>query len=144
VLTGLVLAAALAAGAVAFRPRPDRITEEILNRIEEGMSPAETEAVLGGPPGDYRTVSTMMDTDGIPCVIVDIDRSAAAADRYFALDPEGCRVQAAWFGNEGYVQIGFESGTVKDKEFYRTVNRKQSPLDTAVWRARRLWRRWFP
>jgi hypothetical protein len=45
----------VAAGAVVLWPRtPSRITLENCNRIREGMSRAEVEAILG-PPGDYRT-----------------------------------------------------------------------------------------
>jgi hypothetical protein len=52
------LAVVVAAGAWLLWPRQDRITPENLDRIELGMTRAEVEAILGGPPGDYRTVWT--------------------------------------------------------------------------------------
>ena len=62
VLVGLVLAAALvvlaALGLHAYRQKLARdwlIDQEHYERIKLGMSQAEIEAILGGPPGDFRT-----------------------------------------------------------------------------------------
>src|SRR5262245_23034627 len=52
VLAGL--AVVVAAGAVVLWPRADRITLENYDRIRDGMTRAEVEAILG-PPGDQRT-----------------------------------------------------------------------------------------
>ena len=53
VLAGL--AVLVAAGAVVLWPEPpSRITRENFDRVREGMTQAEVEAILG-PPGDYRT-----------------------------------------------------------------------------------------
>src|SRR5947209_4405380 len=35
-------------------PRPSKVTRAAFERIEVGMNQKEVEAVLGGPPGDYR------------------------------------------------------------------------------------------
>jgi hypothetical protein len=48
------LAVVVAVGVVVLWPPEDRITEANLERIKEGMTQAEVEAILG-PPGDYRT-----------------------------------------------------------------------------------------
>src|SRR6516162_2477131 len=53
VLVGL--AVVVAVGAVVLWPQPpSRITRENYDRIREGMSRAEAQAILG-PPGDYTT-----------------------------------------------------------------------------------------
>src|SRR4051794_41142319 len=49
-LLGFVLSALL------FRP-PSSITHENCRRIEPGMRQPDVEAILGGPPGDYRTTA---------------------------------------------------------------------------------------
>ena len=49
---GMVLASGLTA---LLRPRHCPVGREAAGRIVEGMSRAEVHAVLGGPPGDYRT-----------------------------------------------------------------------------------------
>ena len=54
-LVALAVGVVVAAAAVVLWPRPDRITQENCDRIEKGMSQAEVEAILGGPPGDYTT-----------------------------------------------------------------------------------------
>jgi hypothetical protein len=51
------LAVVVAAGAVVLWPQaapPSRVTRENYDCIQEGMTRAEVEAILG-PPGDYRT-----------------------------------------------------------------------------------------
>src|SRR4051812_21014952 len=57
-LVGLALLVAVGlvgAGAVAGLTPWVRIDEETFQRIKRGMSRAEAEALLGGPPGDYAT-----------------------------------------------------------------------------------------
>jgi hypothetical protein len=45
----------LLAWTVLRPPSPaERINSEVYERIEEGMTPAEVEALIGLPPGDYR------------------------------------------------------------------------------------------
>jgi hypothetical protein len=54
-LVGLVAVSAV--GPFVLWPRPNRVTEENFDRIKEGMSLADVEAVLGAP-GDYRSGPT--------------------------------------------------------------------------------------
>jgi hypothetical protein len=61
VLTGVLLAAFVAAESVRFhqrsrwRARCRLIDQEHCLLISRGMSQAEVEAILGGPPGDFTT-----------------------------------------------------------------------------------------
>jgi hypothetical protein len=153
------LAVLVAVGAFVVWPRADRITRENYDRIREGMTRAEVEAILGGPPGDYRTVRTEHAGEGPAAWGGDLDWYAvlcarhAGASGYSPLDsvehpdlPNDARLLGTWFGNEGYVLIVFVSDAVDvdGKDFYRTVNLVKSPFDNLLWRARRLWRKWFP
>jgi hypothetical protein len=45
-------------------PRPSRVTAANFERIKEGMSRAEVEAILG-PPGDYTTGPTFIHFGGL-------------------------------------------------------------------------------
>ncbi len=156
------LAVLLAAGALALRPRSDRITFDNFSRIQEGMSRAEVEAILGGPPGDYRTVQTVYESDHS---WVDVDTIAGYASGHLPLETIGAKVRARWVGNDGYIIIDFESGVVAEPtpfpvyllsttgagepdplpstHFVDTVRWDQYPLDHLLWRAKRQWRRWF-
>ena len=80
-------------------PRPDRITRENYERIRVGMSSAEVEAILGGPPGDYRTVRT---EDEMYPRCFDLDAMAwhVECDRDF----EAYR-EPMWFGNQGIIRV---------------------------------------
>jgi hypothetical protein len=70
----VTLAVGLFAGAAATalvlgRP-PHRVTRKNYERIHNGMTQAEVEALPGGPPGDYRTgrtVSPVPDESGQLC-----------------------------------------------------------------------------
>src|SRR3569623_3514486 len=52
VAAALVLAGVLVA---LLGPRHCTVNREAFGRIEEGMTQAEVRAIMGGPPGDYRT-----------------------------------------------------------------------------------------
>ena len=150
VLAGL--AVVVAAGAFVLWPRPDRITRENYERIRVGMSSAEVEAILGGPPGDYRTVRT---EDEMYPRCFDLDAMAwhVECDRDF----EAYR-EPMWFGNQGIIRVSFKSGFVAElpagleragetlpcKHFDGTVPCMASTLETLLWRAKRQWHRWFP
>lgn len=97
VLYGAVLLGALIASSLCAWQPPPRIGLVDIHRIEVGMSQAEVEAVLGGPPGDYCT--TVKVFFQVAC-----DMSAW---------PEDCR-RARWTSDDGGVDVGFdESGKVK-------------------------------
>jgi hypothetical protein len=119
----LTLAVALlTAGAFVAWPRADRITPENCDRIGEGMTVAEVEAILG-PPGDYRSVPSFA-----PVFSVHYSET----------------IQETWQGNEGCIQVDFLDGRVLPASYYAGVRLEWGPLDVLLWRAERQWRRWFP
>ena len=151
-LTGL--AVVVAAGVWFQWPRQDRITPANLDRIERGMKRAEVEAILGGPPGDYRTVWTdwemNLNEDPFSCASVDRRCWKTGASPY---EPDGLHGESVssgvpvignWFGNDGCIQICFSPVVVDDKDFLPTAKRERGLADNLAWRARRLWHRWFP
>jgi hypothetical protein len=138
------LAVLVAAGAFVSRLRPDRITQENVDRIRAGMTRAEVEAIFSGPPGDYRTVWTK--TADKDFCYGDVDDMAREFGKYteFRADGSSDRYQGDWVGNEGFVGVVFESGVVQFLYSRRTVRIEQSPIDNLLWRAKRQWRKWFP
>jgi hypothetical protein len=139
-----VVAVLVAAGTVLLWPRTDRITEENCERIQLGMGRAEVEALLGGPPGDYRTFRTVScgEPDN-PNELGYLEPDDHASDRYQRgdFDPG---ILGRWFGNDGYIRVEFTPEVVFYKDFIRTRQKDQTFLDNFVWRAKRQWRRWFP
>jgi hypothetical protein len=152
VLAGL--AVVVAAGVVVLWPRPpSRITRENFERIKEGMSRAEVEAILG-PPGDYRTGRGEMDygTEN-EAWMPDTGPDLAGPDfapletnwrRAPGQSPEDPTLRADWMGDSFGIAIAIgQSGSVEEKVGLprRTT---QGPLDNLVWRVKRQWHRWFP
>ena len=130
---------------VVLRPRPpSRITLENCNRIREGLSRAEVEAILG-PPGDYRTgpgetghgsTENMFWTLDSP----DVARGGMHWSNVSQSDPG---LWAIWLSDSATAIIGIDdSGTVVFKR-ERPRRTTQSPLDNFLWRVKRQWHRWF-
>jgi hypothetical protein len=155
-LGALAAGGLLAAGALVLWPHTNRVTRENFGLIREGMSRAEVESILGGPPGDYRTVWTEEVDQGMACCFSngDVDIYAdRAGPGYWAnrgglgIDPDrpsATLLTGTWFGNEGYMAVHFLSEAVDDTSFFRTAPREKGPLDNLLWRLRRQWRRWSP
>lgn len=121
----LLLVALLAAGVIVAWPQPGRVTEDNFDRIQEGMSRAEVEALLG-PPGDYKTGPVTDPGVLKPC--------------FFGPTLD-------WETDTAWVAIAFdrdEAGGVIEKRYVSLTRLKQSPLDSLLWRARRQWEQWFP
>jgi hypothetical protein len=124
------LAVVVAVGAFALWPRKDRITRENFDRIQNGMSLAEVEAILG-PPGDHRTRPTTYEPHFLePPRLADRVASQPAVDI------------KKWQGDAGDVEVVFSNGK-RSAAFYATDPVNQGPLDNLLWRAKRLWRRLF-
>ncbi len=114
--------------------QPDRVTDETFGRIKVGMSRGEVRAILG-PPDDYRTVETEADIWG-PTVG---DWSSA-----FFIGGDGALTED-WEFNAGDIRVKYtEAGVVRAAMYFYAVELDSGLLDNLLWRAKRLWRRWFP
>jgi hypothetical protein len=106
-------------------PSASPVTRVAFDRIQTGMTQAEVEAILGGPPGDYRT--RPMDP------IYENHRST---------DPEIEPLQ--WWGDEGEVLLTVESrGVVLSKDFYAVPEWSIGRFEMLKWRLLRCWERIF-
>jgi hypothetical protein len=120
-----------AAAAFALWPRTDRITRENFGRIQKDMSLAEVKALLGSP-GDYRTRPTTYQEH-----FLEPPRLAYRMAGHPDVDIK------KWEGDTGDIEVAFRDGETT-AAFYATEPVNQGPLDNFLWRAKRLWRRWFP
>jgi hypothetical protein len=133
------LAVVVAAVVVVVWPsQPNRITQENCDRIKEGMSRAEVEAILG-PPGDYSSgpLEFARETPG-PHPTGDFEMS----HRVTLFDTDADRVE--WRSDRQILCVYFLRSGVAAKGFWDVAPMAQSPLDALLWRARRQWHRWFP
>jgi hypothetical protein len=139
-LTGLAL---LAGTSLTLLPRaPSRITAENVERIREGMSLAEVDAILG-PYGDY-TSGPVLPLDDGSCVDVSgmsynesVDTPGRRSD--------GSLSNAGWACDSGYAEVFFDRHSrVTDAWFQPYGRMPQTPLENLLWRCERRWRRWFP
>ncbi len=90
VVAGVAVVLVMAGVLVALLgPWPCRVTRANCERIKEGMTRAEVEAILGGPPGDYRTRPN-------------------EADAFAVSEWRG----EVWSGDEGHVWLDFVGGWV--------------------------------
>lgn len=111
----LLLAGALVP--VAF-PRPSPVTLTTVERVKGGMTQAEVEAILGGPPGDYRTRPTDVEVDTAPLL--------------------SARTEV-WEGDEGTVAVSFLGGRVVRTEFGKAAS--VSVWEVFRWRLAKRWDR---
>jgi hypothetical protein len=101
-------------------PRPSHVTRANFERIREGMSRADVEAVLG-PPGDYTTGPTAL-------------RSIPVSWAPPPGSPE------FWTGDEGNATVWFDAaGRVAGSHFLRTGLSAGNAADRVLWRLERRW-----
>jgi hypothetical protein len=130
---GVLLAVvATAVAALALRERNDRLAKlargrlidrQHCDRVKPGMTRAEVEAVLGGPPGDFTTREVWFSAYGRPLDLL--------------WEGDG----ATWTADRGRIQIGFdERGDVARVLFDEPLPLPPLPLAERVrdW-LRRLW-----
>jgi hypothetical protein len=138
------LAVVVAAGAVVVLwPREDRITQENCDRIHEGMTLTEVEAILG-PPGDYRNGPT--------------DPEPQPFWAGWSVGPDPDYPPLIWQGDRGVIWV-FRKGhgdpsivgdepddpdNVSGTRFLEVQRVPQDPLANLLWRLKRRWHRWFP
>jgi hypothetical protein len=129
-LVALLVAAAFAS--VVVWPRTNRLTRESFQRIREGTTRVEAEAILG-PPGDYRTRPT------VPGVNKDY-----LSDIQLVTRGDGGTAEN-WFGDEMLLMVVFDS---EDRAVLVNACQPPShpvgPFESLRWRVNRLWHRWFP
>jgi hypothetical protein len=120
-----------------LQPQEDRITQDNCDRVREGMTPAEVEAILG-PPGDYRNGPTEPEMLNLfPPSGIDWDWG----DRW-----QGDRGEIVVYrkGDSDPCIIGSGPDRVEGAQFVEVQRVEQNPLANLVWLAKRQWRRWFP
>jgi hypothetical protein len=104
------------------------VTRAAFAKIEVGMTRAEVEAILGGPPGDYRTQPSPSFSLGVEMggfIII------ATPDHY-------------WYGDEGQVWVRFaHGGGVEDWGFSPAKHDPIDPIKLALWRLGRFKDRLF-
>jgi hypothetical protein len=128
-LAAVGLAVLATAGVFVLWPQTDRITRESFDRIREGMSRAQVQVILG-PPGDSATVDTAYD-----------HYDAAVGDWRSAMSDAG----DSWQTDAAEIAVSYsESGTVSGATYSLGCRLNPGPLDNLLWRAKRLWRKWFP
>jgi hypothetical protein len=138
VLAGL--AVVVAAGGVVLWPRADRVTRENFDRIREGMTRTEVEAILG-PPGDGSSG---------PLEFRDFLLRFDRVNDYYR--PSSSEVlggkwqeRVEWLSDQHFVSVCFlQSGHVRTKSCDDVRRKEQSTFDNILFRAKRQWHRWFP
>jgi hypothetical protein len=111
----------------ALSPRPT-IDEEVFDRIEEGMTREEVEAIVGAPPGDYTTGPVLVGSAwGV--------RGPGYSD-----SPPGL---GSWWGDDGVLEVQWASGRVCWKGFHEADRMKQTIIESLRWHFRNGWRMLF-
>jgi hypothetical protein len=133
ILAGIVLAAAVSVPAAlevhAYRQKLARgrlIDQDHCDRIAEGMTQAQVEDILGGPPGDFCTESVLW--------------FEPAYSMASAMEGQGVRFEC-WSGNEGQIVVAFDGqGVVRRRDFDLGLRFPQPSVAERVraW-LRRLW-----
>jgi hypothetical protein len=95
-------------------PRHCPVNRAAFERIKRGMSQARVEAILGGPPGDYRTRPTEK------------------------VNTMGVVVGYRWLGNEGTATVSFFEGVVRHMSFSEREAEPVDPFEVLLWRLDRL------
>jgi hypothetical protein len=122
-LIGLLAVALLLLGALLplVVPRHCPVNRVACERIKEGMTEAEVHAILGGPPGDYRTRP----------VCADIGRGGGIS-------------WSMWFGDEGDAWVWLDRGVVRSTMFREAKAEFVGPAERIRWRLEQWKARWLP
>jgi hypothetical protein len=154
---GLVLSGALLALAGAWHCP---VSEASSRQIKKGMTQAEVEKILGGRPGDYRTLPP---DDFLPekeFDLTDIDRGEDLLGAFPWDDRENVVIteradgvaeirygdQEEWLGDQGTVVVTF---AIKRRHVLTVGFRPGQPKpcglpEVVMWRLKRLKERWLP
>jgi hypothetical protein len=144
---GLVLASLLFALVMNGACSVNRMNFE---RIKLGMTQAEVEKILGGPPGDYRTQPVKAESY-LKDIVGSLDEQLWPGEGEFDLTntdislDEWIWPELVWRGNEGDIAIVFKPGEgVIGSLFRKAMPHDTNPVATTTWRLERLMERWFP
>ena len=129
VLVGLVVVSA--AGLIVLRPWGDRLTTANISRVRPGMTRAEVETILGGPPGDYATVRTVSANRPYENVV---NLAGGSTVRCSDWRDDYCLIRVTWDGGGAVSGVVWEPNKASG----------DGPLGNLRWRFERQWRRWFP
>jgi hypothetical protein len=124
-----IAAFAVVASVLWELPHGDRITREKYERIQADttIGLAGVEAILG-PADDYRTGPT---------------HPESTVYNFFS-GPQSGFVVKTWYGDTATIELHFFGDRIVGMFYTPTRRVHQSPLQNVVWRAERLWRKWFP
>lgn len=104
-------------------PQPSKVTRANFECIERGMTLAEVEAILGGPPGDYRTGPTVVVPTGGPGYTLAL-----------TLDD-------TWSGDDIHLSVGFSGGRVEEITFLHMMPEPIGAWELLRWRLASRWER---
>src|SRR5262249_28973773 len=111
------------------RPTPPGASWANVERVENGMTRAEVEAIIG-PPGDYRAGPTNYEPAGISRgVIIEAD------ERLYA-----------WAFDDYFLTARYDASGRLERMMYQVVcsPAEESRAGDFAWQLKRQWRRWFP
>src|SRR4051812_7345237 len=115
---GVVLLMAGALVPILF-PRPCPVTREAFKGVQHGMSKVQVEAIMRGPPGDYRT------GPGIP-ILLKGSRVIPVAEAGHVTEIQ------VWECDEGHLEVWFTDGAVDGKVVDESTPVAISSLDRAL------------
>jgi hypothetical protein len=136
IAAAVVLAGAVAAGAVLFASGPSRITLANFDLIHDGMTLRELEALLG-PAGDYATGPTIPQfefEESVLSFVREVSKNFGPENRDLAT-----LQKLEWEGDDGFIEVWLDSGIVSRCTFTPTCRAETSTLEFLRWQLERLW-----
>jgi hypothetical protein len=138
----VVLAGLMLVGVAVFCLTPGRvdITHRNSEQIRRGMSRAEIQTIIGGPPGDYSTGPTTPVPRGL------LQYPAADEEPFFVTRAlRATELTERWQDDGSRLTVSFDQSGHALEARHESLGRLElRPLDNLLWRAKRQWRRWFP
>jgi hypothetical protein len=117
------------------------VTQENYDRIRDGMSRAEVEAILG-PPCDFSTGPLVRVRANRPSDPFSVENFAPITVIGSGDNREELLV---WKSDRQLIRINFgPSGRVEDLGMHDVARVNQTAFENLLWRAKRQWHRWFP
>jgi hypothetical protein len=136
-LVGLML---VGVGVFCLTPGRVDLTYRNTEQIRRGMSRAEIQTIIGGPPGDYSTGPTTPVPGGL------LQYPAADEKPFFVTRAlRATDLMERWQDDGARLTVSFDqSGHALQARYESLGGRVLKPLDKLLWRLQRQWHRWFP